>query len=57
MITQVNDIGAAKGYCITKVINFHPFYTNLPSLPELDSDSDNRDFLPNLNDDESSLSD
>ena len=48
VITRVNDMGAAEGCSVTKVIDFYPFSTNLPPLPELVDDSSDSDFLPDL---------
>ena len=57
VIDRVNDMGAAEGCRLTKIIDFRPFSDELPPLPEPDSDtSDDEDFLPDLDDNESALS-
>ena len=54
VIDRVNDMGAAEGRRLTKIIDFHPFSDNLPPLPEPDRDtSDDENFIPTLEDDDS----
>ena len=56
-ITRVNDMGATEGLIFTHVIYFRPFYFNFPLLPEPADDSDEEDFILDLDDNKSSFRD